>query len=89
MVYILLCGLAVVFVTQLPVALFPDTDMPIISVSTTYSGAGPEDVEQNVTKVLEDALSSVEGLHKMTSTSKQGESTISLEFEYGVNLDHT
>ncbi|HWP68505.1 MAG TPA: efflux RND transporter permease subunit, partial [Rectinemataceae bacterium] len=53
MIYVLLCGLAAVFVTQLAVALNPDVNMPVLSVNTTYSGAGPEDVEQNVTKVLE------------------------------------
>jgi len=87
MVYILICGVAAVFIAQLPVALNPDVDMPTISVSTTYSGAGPEDVEQNVTKVLENSLSSIEGLEKMTSTSKLGSSTISLEFGYDVDLD--
>lgn len=88
MAYILICGLAIVFLPKLSISLFPDTDMPIISVNTTYSGASPEEVEQNVTKVLENALSSVQGLKKMTSTSKQEESSISLEFNYGVNLDH-
>lgn len=87
MVYVLICGIAAVFVTQLPVSLNPDTDMPILEISTTYSGAGPEDVEQNVTEVLEDALSSVEGLEKMSSTSQSGSSTINLEFGYDTDLD--
>jgi len=87
-VYILICGLALVFIPQLSVSLVSDTDMPIISVNTTYPGASPEEVEQNVTKVLENALSSVQGLKKMSSTSRQGESGITLEFDYGVNLDH-
>jgi HAE1 family hydrophobic/amphiphilic exporter-1 len=87
-VYILICGLAVVFLPKLSISLFPNTDMPMISVNTTYSGASPEEVEQNVTKVLENALSSVQGLNKMTSTSKQDESSITLDFNYGENLDH-
>ena len=87
MAYILICGVAAVFISQLPVALNPDADMPMMSVSTTYSGAGPEDVEQNVTKVLENAFSSIEGLEKMTSTSSQGSSSINLEFGYDVDLD--
>lgn len=87
MVFILICGVAAIFVSQIPVSLNPETDMPMLSVSTTYSGAGPEDVEQNVTKVLENALSSVEGLEKMSSTSAQGSSTINLEFGYDVDLD--
>ena len=87
MIYVLLCGLAAVFITQLAVSLNPDINMPVLSVNTAYSGAGPEDVEQNVTKVLENALSSVEGLETMSSTSSQGSSFIMLEFGYGVDLD--
>ncbi|HWP68467.1 MAG TPA: efflux RND transporter permease subunit, partial [Rectinemataceae bacterium] len=89
MIYVLLCGLAAVFVTQLAVSLNPDINMPVLSVNTTYSGAGPEDVEQNVTKVLENALSSVEGLETITSTSSQDSSSIMLEFGYDVDLDVT
>ncbi len=89
MIYVLICGLAAVFVTQLAVSLNPDVNMPVLSVNTTYSGAGPEDVEQNVTKVLENALSSVEGLETMSSTSSQDSSFIMLEFGYDVDLDVT
>jgi HAE1 family hydrophobic/amphiphilic exporter-1 len=87
MVFVLLCGIAGVFIPRLAVALNPETTNPMLSVSTNYSGAGPEDVEQNVTKILEDALSSIEGLKNMSSTSSQGSSNIRLEFGYNVNLD--
>jgi len=85
--FILICGIALVFVGRIPVSLNPETEMPLLSVRTSYSGAGPEDVEQNVTRVLENAFSSLEGLKKMSSTSSQGSSNIRLEFGYGVNLD--
>ncbi|MCX7026051.1 MAG: efflux RND transporter permease subunit [Spirochaetes bacterium] len=87
MVFALVCGIAGVFIPRLAVALNPETENPLLSVSTNYSGAGPEDVEQNVTKILEDALSSIEGLKNMSSTSSQGSSNIRLEFGYNVNLD--
>jgi HAE1 family hydrophobic/amphiphilic exporter-1 len=87
MVYVLICGIAAVFISRLAVSLNPETVMPMLSVRTSYSGAGPEDVEQNVTKLLEVAFSSVEGLKKMSSTSSQGSSSIRLEFGYGVDLN--
>ena len=87
MVYVLICGIALVFISGIAISLNPETTMPILSVRTSYSGAGPEDVEQNVTKVLEVAFSSVQGLKRMTSTSSQGSSSIRLEFGYEVNLD--
>ena len=87
MVFVLLCGIAAVFAVRIPVSLNPEIDMPMLSVRTVCSGAGPEDVEQNVTKILENAFSSLEGLKKMSSTSSQGSSNIRLEFGYGVNLD--
>ena len=87
MVFVLLCGIAAVFVGRIPVSLNPEIEMPMLSVRTLYSGAGPEDVEQNVTRILENAFSSLEDLKKMSSTSSQGSSNIRLEFGYGVNLD--
>ena len=87
MVFAIVCGIAGVFIPRLAVALNPETANPMLMVSTNYSGAGPEDVEQNVTKLLEDALSSIEGLKNMSSTSSQGSSNVRLEFGYNVNLD--
>jgi HAE1 family hydrophobic/amphiphilic exporter-1 len=87
MAFVLVCGIAAVFVWQIPIALNPETQMPILSVRTSYSGAGPEDVEQNVTRVLENAFSSLKGLKRMSSSSSQGSSNIRLEFGYEVNLD--
>ncbi len=87
MVFVLVCGIATVFIGRIPVALNPEIEMPMLSVRTSYSGAGPEDVEQNVTRILENAFSSLEGLKKISSTSSQGSSSIRLEFGYGINLD--
>ncbi|TXT41998.1 MAG: acriflavin resistance protein [Spirochaetes bacterium] len=87
MIFTLLCGIALVFVPRIPIALNPETEMPLLSVRTSYSGAGPEDVEQNITRILENAFSSLEGLKSMSSASSQGSSNIRLEFGYEVNLD--
>ncbi|MFP4057474.1 MAG: efflux RND transporter permease subunit [Candidatus Brocadiia bacterium] len=73
--------------TQLPVDLLPEMDLPAISVVTTYPGAGAEDVETKVTELLEDRLATVPELKHITSTSKEGISVITLQFEWGTDLD--
>ncbi len=69
------------------ISLMPDVDSPYINVRTTYTNAGPESVEKTVTKVLEGSLVSVSGLKNITSTSSEGSSSISLEFNYGTDLE--
>ena len=87
MVYILICGIAAIFVPQLAVDMFPSADFPMLMVSCNYSGTGPEEIEKNVTEPLEDALASVEGLESMSSTSSEGRTWIRLEFGFGKDLD--
>ncbi|MDD5731249.1 MAG: efflux RND transporter permease subunit, partial [Candidatus Omnitrophica bacterium] len=60
---------------------------PSISVISTYSGASPEDVETKVTEVLENQLATTPGLEKITSSSSEGSSRITLKFTWGTNLD--
>src|SRR5687767_12253604 len=66
--------------TRLPVREFPDADPPVVSVTTLLPGANPQVVESAVTDVLEEELSSLEGLRTMTSASQEQMSTITLEF---------
>jgi len=75
--------LGVIAYTRLPVREFPDADPPIVSVTVILPGASPQVVESAVTDVLEEELSSVEGLRAITSASQEQVSTITLEF----NLD--
>ncbi len=75
------------FYRQLPIDLYPNIDLNIVSVMTSYSGAGSDDVEANVTRPLEDVLNSTEKLKKITSQSRDGMSIIMLEFDYGTNMD--
>ncbi|RKR82031.1 HAE1 family hydrophobic/amphiphilic exporter-1 [Mucilaginibacter gracilis] len=67
--------------------LLPKIDVPTVSVSTTYSGAAATEVETSVTKKLEDAFSSVEGLDKISSTSQQGVSQIVVQLKSGTDID--
>lgn len=71
----------------LPIDQFPEMEPPYVSVMTTYSGANSSEIETNVTKLLEDNLNSVDGLKEIYSTSKDNISLVSLEFEWGMNLD--
>jgi multidrug efflux pump len=66
--------------TELAVREFPDVDPPIVSVSTALPGANPQVVESAVTDILEEELSTVEGLRTLTSSSAEGFSNITLEF---------
>src|SRR3990172_6899577 len=66
--------------TRLPVREFPDADPPVVSVTVVLPGASPQVIESAVTDVLEEELSSVEGLRTMTSSSQEQISTITLEF---------
>jgi multidrug efflux pump len=66
--------------TQLAVREFPDVDAPIVSVTTVLPGANPQVVESAVTDILEEELSTVEGLRTLTSSSGEGVSNITLEF---------
>lgn len=87
-----LCFVAVVIIglfslAKLPIDLYPDIDTNSIMVITMYQGASAEDIEQNVTKPLENTLNSVEHLKHITSQSRENTSVITLEFEYGYDID--
>lgn len=72
---------------KLPIDLYPDIDTNTLMVITMYPGASAEDIEQNVTKPLENTLNSVEHLKHITSESRENTSVITLEFEYGYDID--
>jgi HAE1 family hydrophobic/amphiphilic exporter-1 len=80
---ILVVLFSVIAFDRIPVQLKPIVDLPRISVNTTYRGASAQEVEEQVTRELEEVLQNVEGLSEMTSTSAQGGSSILLEFDYG------
>ncbi len=88
----LLCFVTVIILglfslAKLPIDLYPDIDTNTIMVITMYPGASAKDIEQNVTKPLENTLNSVEHLKHISSTSRENTSVITLEFEYGYDID--
>ena len=87
-----LCFVAVVILglfslVKLPIDLLPDIETNTIMVITMYPGASAEDIEQNVTKPLENTLNSVEHLKHISSNSRENTSVITLEFEFGYDID--
>lgn len=72
---------------SLPVDRFPNIDVPAITVSAAYPGASPEQVETEVTDVLEEAVNSVSGLSELTSTSYEGLSVVFVQFDLEVDVD--
>ncbi len=71
----------------MPVNLLPESDLPFITISTLYPGAGPREVETSISKPLEDELATLEGLKKITATSQDSLSLVLVEFRPGLPLD--
>ena len=88
MVFVAIITIGIFSYIQLPVDQYPKMDPPYITVMTTYPGANAADIEQNITKHLEDQLNSVDDLKEMTSVSYDNLSVVTLEFEWGINLDN-
>ena len=83
--FIALFGLLSLF--RIPVQLTPDVDRPIITVTTLWPGASPEEIEQEIIQRQEEQLKSVEGLVQMTSDSNDSRGVVTLEFSVGIDPD--
>ncbi|PSN77369.1 hydrophobe/amphiphile efflux-1 family RND transporter, partial [filamentous cyanobacterium CCP4] len=84
---LLIILIGVVSYTRLPVREYPDIEPPIVTVTTAYPGANPRVVETEVTEILEDEINGVDGIKTLRSTSSQGSSQITIEFELDRDLD--
>jgi HAE1 family hydrophobic/amphiphilic exporter-1 len=83
-VIVLLGGISLL---RLPVDLMPDVGFPTITVRVTYTGVGPLEMEELVTRPIEQAVSAVAGLEQLNSTSSEGSSMVRLNFAWGTNLN--
>ena len=72
---------------RLGVSEMPDVDFPIVNVSITLEGAAPEIMESDVADVIEDAVANVEGIREVSSSSRQGSTNVTIEFELGRSID--
>src|SRR5436190_7361684 len=84
---LMLIVLGVVAYSNLPLRELPNVDAPVVSVSTSYRGADAAVVESRVTKPLEDAISGIEGIRTVTSSSQTGQSQISIEFSLAREIE--
>jgi hydrophobe/amphiphile efflux-1 (HAE1) family protein len=80
--------LGFVSLRRLAVDLFPEINVPVIRVATFYTGAGPADIEKSITEPIERAVGASPGVDRVESQSRQGFSSVSVWFNYGVNLDN-
>ena len=87
LIFVALIVLGLFSLRSLPIDLFPDVETNTIMVMTSYAGTSASDIEQNVTRPLENALNSVEHLKHITSNSRENISIVTLEFEYGYNIE--
>ena len=79
--------LGAISVTRLPVDLLPDVTYPTVSIFVRYPGVGPQEIEQLITRPIEQTVSAVAGLDQLNSTSSEGISRVSLSFNWGIDLN--
>jgi HAE1 family hydrophobic/amphiphilic exporter-1 len=87
MIYIIAVGFGFFSLGRLKVDLYPDLTFPMISIITQYAGVGPFDMENVVTRPIEEVVASVQNVKTITSNSRQGLSLIMLEFDWGTDMD--
>ncbi|MDQ2069237.1 efflux RND transporter permease subunit [Natronospira bacteriovora] len=73
--------------SRLPIDLMPDVTYPTLTVATSYENASPEEVEETITRRVEEAVATVAGIEELTSVSSEGSSNVRVTFQWGVDLD--
>jgi HAE1 family hydrophobic/amphiphilic exporter-1 len=79
--------LGAISLLRLPVDLMPDVSFPSLTVRVSYPGVGPREIEEAITRPIEQAMSAVAGLEQLTSNSSEGSSRVTLNFAYGTDLN--
>ncbi|MEW6608238.1 MAG: efflux RND transporter permease subunit [bacterium] len=87
MVILIIVIIGIVAFSKLTVDLMPDIDYPVITVITNYEGVAPEEIEELISKPIEEVVATVSGVKKISSTSQEGVSLVLVEFNWGTNLD--
>ena len=86
MLTLFLVAIGILALRDLPVDLYPDINYPVLAVRTNFPGAAPEEVEELITKRLEDTLSTIAGVKQLRSISREAQSYVTLEFETGTDI---
>lgn len=87
MIVLIVVLLGAISLTRLPIDLYPEMELPYAIVSTSYSGAGPQEIENLITKRIEGAVATVGNIDNVQSISYQGSSLVIAEFNGGTNMD--
>ena len=87
MVALIVIIVGLVSFRRLPIDLMPDITYPTLSISTEYENASPEEVEELITRIIEEAMSAVPGVEEVTSVSAEGRSNVRVAFAWGTDLD--
>lgn len=85
---LLILALGIVSFRAIPLREYPDIDPPVVSIDTTYPGAAASVVETRATQVIEDRIAGIEGIRFMSSSSSDGRSRISVEFDVNRDIDN-
>jgi len=87
-IVILMVVVGLVSLNRLGVDLFPPIDFPVVTVVTTYPGASPEEIEKLITKPLEEQVSTISGIKRLSSRNMEGVSAVIAEFTYETNVQY-
>jgi HAE1 family hydrophobic/amphiphilic exporter-1 len=87
MIFLGIVLMGLISLGRLPQELFPAISYPQLTIATTYENAAPEEVETLITKIIEEAVGTVGNLKRISSTSKEGISLVTTEFNWGTNMD--
>ena len=87
MAFIAVIVFGMVSYSRLPMDLLPDISFPTISIETEYQGVGPREVENLISRPIEEAISVVQGVEQVTSRSRPGRSEITIQFSWGTDMD--
>lgn len=88
MIVLAIIALGVISVRNLAIDLLPEIDLPVAVVAVNYPDAAPEEVEKQVSKPIESALSSIEGVETIQTQSQSGSALVLMQFNMGTNLDN-
>jgi len=86
-IFIIITLLGIISFMRLSIDMMPEVEYPTISVSTSYGNVGPEEIEELITRPIEEALAAVQNVEEITSTSSEGSSNVRVSFEWGTDLD--
>ncbi|MFW5973517.1 MAG: efflux RND transporter permease subunit, partial [Bacteroidota bacterium] len=87
MVCLVVIVLGSIAFTRLPIDLLPEVTFPSLTVSTSYQNVGPQEIEELITRPIEEAMSAISGVEEITSTSSEGSSSVRVAFTWGTDLD--